>query len=447
MKHTFCMLLILAAASFSSASDWPGFRGPFGNGVSPEKALPLKWGPDENIAWKVKLPGPGASSPVVWQDQVFVTCFTGKKAAELVRYVLAFDRKTGKERWRKEFPAPLPENDYQGQILQHGLATSTPVTDGKRLFVYFGRGGVHAFDLDGKHLWHEDLGDAINVFGSGSSPILWRDRLIVNAVPECRCLVSLDQATGKIAWKAVVNGLCWSMPIIVDVPAASPPLTKGGQGGVDPATKGKQAGAPPLTKGGQGGGARQEIVLNATAGMYGYDPEKGTELWSVDNVAGYNGTTPVVRNGIVYAMNQGLGDKEFLAVRVGGQGDVNKSHIVWNQNKAGAPYCSPLLIGDRLFYFSGQAVALNIADGKVITQKRLDGIDRLYGSPIAAGDKILLFTRNQGAYILSADDKLTVIAQNDLGDQSAINASPALVDGQIFIRSNQYLYCIGKGNE
>jgi outer membrane protein assembly factor BamB len=179
--------------------------------------------------------------------------------------------------------------------------------------------------------------------------------------------------------------------------------------------------------------------------MYGYDPEKGTELWSVDNVAGYNGTTPVVRNGIVYAMNQGFGDKEFLAVRVGGLGDVNKSHIVWAQNKAGAPYCSPLLIGDRLFYFSGQAVALNIADGKVITQKRLDGIDRLYGSPIAAGDKILLFTRNQGAYILSADDKLTVLAHNDLGDESAINASPALADGQIFIRSNQYLYCIGKG--
>jgi outer membrane protein assembly factor BamB len=417
MKNTLWLMLILVAPSLAFASDWPGFRGPFGNGVSPKTTLPLKWGPDENIAWKMKLPGPGASSPIVWQDQVFVTCFTGKKANELVRHVFAYDRKSGKERWHREFPAPLPENDYQGQVTQHGFTTSTPVTDGKRLFIYFGRGGVHALDLDGKDLWHTELGDAINVFGSGSSPILWRDRLIVNAVPECRCLVSLDQAAGNILWKTVVNGLCWSMPIVVDVPAKE----KGG------ATAG-----------------RQEIVLNATAGMYGYDPEKGTELWSVDNVAGYNGTTPVVRNGIVYAMNQGLGDKEFLAVRVGGQGDVNKSHIVWSQTKAGAPYCSPLLIGDRLFYFSSQAVVMSAADGKVITQKRLPGIERLYGSPIAAGDKILLFTRNQGAYILSADDKLTEIAHNDLGDDSFINASPALVDGQIFIRSNQYLYCIGQ---
>src|SRR6266496_3734378 len=127
MKLTFCSLIVLAAASSLAASDWPGFRGPQGNGVSPETTLPLKWGPDENIAWKVKLPGPGASSPIIWQDQVFVTCFTGKKADELVRYVFAFDRKTGKERWHREFPAPLPENDYQGQVTQHGFTTSTPV--------------------------------------------------------------------------------------------------------------------------------------------------------------------------------------------------------------------------------------------------------------------------------------------------------------------------------
>ena len=144
--HLLCLLTMTIAVSISEAADWPGFRGPHGNGVCDEKSIPLKWGPSDNIAWKVKLPGPGASSPVIWGDRVFVTSFTGKKAAEIVRHVQCFERGTGKERWHKQFPAPLPENDHKAQLLQHGFATSTPVTDGQRLYVYFGRGGLHAND-------------------------------------------------------------------------------------------------------------------------------------------------------------------------------------------------------------------------------------------------------------------------------------------------------------
>src|SRR5262249_5159478 len=152
---------VLPEGAAERANNWPGFRGPWGNGVCAEKTLPLSWGPQENIAWKAALPGPGASSPVIWGEHVFVTCFTGTKAKEIVRHVLCFDRKTGQKHWQREFPAPLPENDYAAQVTQHGLTTSTPATDGKRLFVFFGRGGLHALDLDGKSLWHADLGDAI----------------------------------------------------------------------------------------------------------------------------------------------------------------------------------------------------------------------------------------------------------------------------------------------
>src|ERR1041384_7773470 len=139
MTWRFLTLVTLAVgqtflSAGSAAADWPCFRGPRGNGVADEQTIPLTWGPKENVAWKVALPGPGASSPVVWGDRVFVTSFTGVKASEVVRHVLCFERQTGKKLWQKEFKAPLPENDYKAQVSQHGLTTSTPVMDGKRLY-------------------------------------------------------------------------------------------------------------------------------------------------------------------------------------------------------------------------------------------------------------------------------------------------------------------------
>jgi outer membrane protein assembly factor BamB len=391
-----------------SGGEWPAFRGPHGNGVADETELPLKWSATENIAWKVPLPGPGASSPIVWGDRVFVTAFTGTRASEIVRHVLCFDRGTGAKRWQKDYAAPLPENDFAKQIRQHGLTTNTPATDGKRVFVYFGRGGLFALDLDGNPLWQADLGEGFNVYGSGASPLLDGDRVIINACAESRQLVALDQATGKMLWKSHIDGMCWSTPIVVE-PAPG----------------------------------KKEVLLNSGGGLYGHDVETGKQLWNVDIVATYNGTTPVVKDDIAYVMNQGVGEKEFVAVRGGGRGDVSKSHVLWTQN-VGAAYTSPLVVGDRLFFFGGQVHCLRARDGQVLNRVRLDGTQSIYGSPIVAGDRLLLFTRSNGAYIVSADDKLQVLAHNTLGDESAFNASPALVGGQIFVRSDQNLYCIGR---
>jgi outer membrane protein assembly factor BamB len=409
MRWQFLALVSVVCAAPAAAADWPCFRGPHGDGVADEQTIPLKWGPKDNIAWKVALPGPGASSPVVWGDRVFVTSFTGTKASEIVRQILCFDRKTGKKLWQKDYPAPLPENDYKAQVSQHGLATGTPATDGKRLYVYFGRGGLHVLDLDGKPLWNADLGDGTIVFGSGASPLLLGDKVVVNACAESRKLVAFDKENGKRLWASTIDGMCWSTPVVVE----------------------------PVAR-------KQEIVLNVGAGLYGWDAETGKELWSVDIVAGYNSATPVVRDDMVYVMNQGSGEKQFVAVRAGGRGDVTKTHVVWTQSKAGASYTSPLLAGDRLFTFGGQAHALSVKDGAITAKKSISGLQGLYGSPVLVGDKILLFTRYNGAYVLSADDKLRELAHNKLGDDSSFNASPAVVGGQIFIRSDQYLYCIGK---
>lgn len=408
MKVSFGSLVVLIVFSTAlRAEDWPRFRGPRGNGASAESTLPLTWGPKENIAWKVELPGPGSSSPIVVGNRVFVTCFTGKEAKEIVRHVTCFDRAGGKVLWQSSFPAPQPENDYAKHLLQHGFATSTPVSDGERVYVHFGRDGIRAFDLGGKMIWHEFAGKIISTFGSGATPLLHGDKLIVNATVELGALAALDKRTGKRLWKASINGDCWSTPAIATLP-----------------------------------GGKQELILNGSGAVYGFDPDDGKELWYVDSLGGHISSTPLVADGLIYVVNSGFDGKLTMAIRPGGKGDVTKTHIVWKQEKVGANHCSPLLLGDRLCWFSTTAVAVSAKDGSILQQKRLEGLFNLYSSPITAGDKIALFTRNGVGYVLRAKD-LEVLAENDLGDASGINASPALSKGQLFIRSNRYLYCIG----
>lgn len=408
MKMPLCLIWLLCVTSSVAAEDWPRFRGPRGDGTSAESKPPIKWGPKENIAWKVELPGPGSSSPIVVGDRVFVTCFTGTDAKDIVRHVMCFERGGGKVRWQSSFPAPQPENDYAKHLLQHGFATSTPVSDGERVYVHFGRDGVRAFDLDGKLVWHESTGRIISTFGSGATPLLFGDKLIVNATVELGALLALDKHTGKRVWKASINGDCWSTPAVADLP-----------------------------------GGKQELVLNGSGAVYGFDPADGKEKWYVDSLGGHISSTPLVAGGLIYVVNSGLNGKLTMAIRPGGSGDVTKTHIAWKQEKVGASHCSPLLLGDRLCWFSTTAVAVSAKDGGILQQKRLEGLFNLYASPIVAGDTVVLFTRNGAGYVLQAKD-LDVIAENDLGDTSGINASPALSNGQLFIRSNKYLYCIGK---
>lgn len=410
MKKTLAFtLIVFVGSALTARADWPGFRGPGHQGHAGQGDLPVRWGPQENLAWKVKLPGPGASSPVVKGDRVFVTCFTGVKAPDIVRYLLCFDRKTGKLLWQQKRPAPQPENDYSGQRLQHGFATATPIVDDERVYVNFCRGGVLAFDFNGKEVWHRELGKFRNSFGSGASPSLHGNLLLVNATTEAAALFALNKTTGETVWRAKINGDCWATPVTV-----------------------KTAKGPT------------EVVLNCQDGLVGFDPDTGKQLWICETVGGYVSTTPVVHQDVLYLIGSNFNLKAVAAIRAGGRGDVSKTHILWKNEKVGASYCSPLLIGDRLFFFSGQATCLNRTNGAVLAQNRLDGITQLYSSPIVADGKIYLFTRNQGAYVLSADEKLTVLSRNDLGDSSNINASPAASGGDLFIRTQEYLYCLRK---
>jgi outer membrane protein assembly factor BamB len=399
------------------AAVWPAFRGPQGNGVSPERGLPVKWGPTENLAWKTKLPGPGASSPIVWGERVFVTCYSGYgedqsksgDQSQLRRHLVCLERASGKVLWQADVPAKLPEVQWTNQVRQHGYATSTPTTDGERVYAFFGQTGVLAFDFAGKELWRADVGHMRNTFGTGSSPTLCGSRLIVNATVESSRLVALDKASGKVLWRVKMPDDCWSTPVVVDVP---------------------------------GGG--QELVFNAPNAVFGLDPADGKELWRCEFAEPRNvSVTPVVQNGVIYVMGTGTLGRVFLAVRAGGRGDVTQTHVLWRQ-KIGATNCSPVLVGDYLYFFSGRACCLRADTGAIVFQEPLAGLGMEYPSPVAADGKIYLVTRSGKGYVLAAKDRLEVLANNELGDTSGFVASPAISGGHLFIRSNEYLYCIGE---
>lgn len=406
-----CLVLSLSAG----AADWPGFRGPHGLGISEEKDLPTKWGDKENLAWKVDLPGPGSSSPVVWGDKVFVTCYTGYgidrdnpgKPEDLRRHLICVDRKEGKILWDKEVKAKLPEAEFRGPFITlHGYASSTPVTDGERVYVFYGKSGVFAYDFAGKELWHESVGDETDSWGSGTSPILYKDFVIVNAAIESGNLVALNKKTGKEEWKTGGVSRCWGSPALVDV------------------------------------GGKQELVMSLPNVMKGYDPDTGKELWECNGITeNYLCPTVVSRDGIAYVI--GARDNTAIAVKAGGRGDVTRTNLLWTKS-VGSNVTSPAVFGDHLYWVSdgGRAFCLKAKDGEIVYQERLGG--GAYASVVLADGKVYAVTQHKGTYVLAVGPKFEQVAHNTLSDDSTFNGGPAVSGGQLFLRSDKALYCIGK---
>jgi outer membrane protein assembly factor BamB len=445
------------------AADWPGFRGSR-SGIADDKDLPVQWSQD-NFLWKFKMPGPGTSSPITTGDKVIVTCYTGYGTTEgkgfggkggfgkggfgkggfgkggfgkggfgkggfgkggaaageqkkLRLLVLCLDRNKGELLWQKEIEPKLPETPHTGMMQEHGYASSTPVTDGERVYAFFGKSGVLAFDLSGKELWRVSVGTNTNAMGmgSGASPVLYKDVLIVNAAIESGTLVGLDKRTGKELWRARGLGTSWASPLLVE--------TKDG---------------------------KPEVVMSLPGKVVGYDPETGKDLWHCQGVGraggmGYTSSTPVARDGIVYVTGGGGPGTPAvtLAVRAGGRGDVDKTHVLWRK-RVGTGIASPVLSGDYLCWVSGTATWLKLADGATAHKERLYSSTNEYVSAVAAGDKVFALTRFDGLYVLAGGGKFQQLAHNEFaGDRSVFNASPAVSDGRLYLRSNAYLYCIGK---
>ncbi len=229
LSLTVLLVTMVTGSSVLDAADWSRFRGPNGSGVSTDDApLPTEWSETKNLKWKVELPGPGSSCPIVVGEKVFVTSWTGYadgngegSMEELERHLICLDRKTGKELWKKSVTAKLPEDTYRGMFAENGYATHTPVSDGEVVVAFFGKSGVHAYDMDGKELWNANVGTELDRrgWGSASSPVLYKNLVIVTASVENHAVVGLDKKTGKEVWKQEAEGFgsTWGTPVLVDV--------------------------------------------------------------------------------------------------------------------------------------------------------------------------------------------------------------------------------------
>jgi hypothetical protein len=395
------------------AADWPQFRGPGSLATSTDKDLPTTWDSKSNVVWKAKMPGSGASSVITVGDRLFVACYSGYgidkggDQGDLKRHLICLDRKSGTIKWDKSVKAITPETRYGGFIALHGYASSTPVSDGEHVYVFHGKTGVFAYDLNGKELWNQNLGKGTDGWGSASSPVLYKNLVIVNAAVEGGAVFALDKTNGKQVWKSGSVRRTWASPVLVDLP-----------------------------------NGQKELVLNAPKVVMGLDPETGKELWTCEGINDYICSSVVAKEGIVYAI--GGRSATAVAVRAGGRGNVTSTHQLWRKS-VGSNVTSPVLVGDHLYWVNdgGTAYCLDAKDGKTVYSERLPNTGRVYASATAADGKLYVVSRDKGTFVLAAKPAFAKLAHNDLGDTSIFNASPAVSDGQLFLRSDKWVYCLG----
>jgi outer membrane protein assembly factor BamB len=414
-----CIILIAACFEVNAlavtAADWLQFRGPGGLGVATDKGTPVNWSADSNIAWKLAMPGAGGSSPIVVGDKVILTCYSGYgqdksdpgEQKNLKRHLLCIGRKTGNLLWSRDFSAPMPETKYGSYQALHGYASSTPVSDSKHVWVFLGKDGVYCFDLAGRQKWHTSVGTGTHGWGSGTSPILYNQFVIVNASVESGSLVALDKNTGKKIWTAKGIRSSWNTPALVRLAKDN-----------------------------------TELAVATQPKMLGFDPNTGKQLWEADTYDWYVCPSLVAHDGILYGLQHSI----CVAVKAGGRGDVTSSHVLWKKN-IGHVVSSPLY-HDGLIYFcsGGTARCVKASDGSAVYSERLKGAKgEFYASPVFADRKLYYVGRECGTYVVQAGPKFKLLAHNTLEpDTSICNASPAVSYSQLLLRSDRYLYCIGK---
>jgi outer membrane protein assembly factor BamB len=396
--------------------DWPRFRGPSGMGTSAATGLPVEWNQTRNVVWKTQLPGPGASSPIVYGDRVYVTCYTGYfvpdqpggSLEQLRRHLVAVQLEDGRILWDESEPARLPEEE---RIRDHGYAANSVVADAERVYTFFGKSGVFAYDHQGGRVWQADVGSKTNGWGTAASPILHKDLLIVNASIESEALVALNRRTGQEQWRAGGIRESWNTPLVVTAPSG-----------------------------------RQELVVATHGSVLAFEPDTGQPLWSCKTDIGwYMVPSVIAADGIVYCLG-GRSGTASLAVRAGGSGDVTATHRLWTSQK-GSNVSSPVYLDGRLYWSHESreiAYAADAATGDVIYEQRLSRAGQFYASALLADGRLYYTNRGGKTFVVAAQPQFELLAVNELSDGSTFNASPAVAGNRLLLRSDKYLYCIGQ---
>ncbi len=437
-NRVLCFFCFLAIAS---AADWPEWRGPTHNGMASGDA-PLKWSDSQNIKWRAAIPGRGLSSPIVWGDKVFLTTaiptttaseeeFRGsggppsgrrrplrrrrgppsRPQSEQEFVLLCLDRNTGEILWQRTAAKVVPHQGYRPG--QGSFASESPVTDGRHVIAYFGSRGIYCYDLDGNLAWKRELGvnmDIYHDYGEGTSPVLDGNMLLIKADHEgTSFLVALNKNTGRRIWRVSRDErTSFSVPLVVTHEN------------------------------------RKQIITAATNRIRAYDYETGALLWECGGLGMNSIPAPVSANGIVYAMT-GYRDPKLLAIQLGGKGDITGSDLVlWSTTRYTSYVPSPLLNDNRLYVVrdGGFISAYDATTGEPIYQSvRLPVGHTFKSSPVGVDGKIYLASEQEDVIVLKMGDKPDVLAVNTLEDQAFV-ATPAIVDGEIFLRSSSTLFCI-----
>ncbi|MDB6108764.1 MAG: signal peptide protein [Pedosphaera sp.] len=451
----------VAGASAAVDQNWPQWRGPLATGVAPTGNPPTTWSETNNVKWKVKIPGNGSATPIIWDNKVFIQTAigTGKKVespaekketappeakpavassgtnqpsgdrpgqrrrpgggggargekpTEVYQFVLlCLDRQTGKTLWQKVAREEVPHEGYY--VGEGSLASASPMTDGKLVFAYFGSRGLHCYDLKGNLKWEKDLGkfQIKNSFGEGSSAALFGDTIVVTCDHEGGSfIVAFDKQTGKELWRqSREEGTSWATPLIVEHDG------------------------------------KAQVIADATGKIRSYDLATGQVIWECGGLTKNVIPTPVPGEGVVYCMS-GFQGNALLAIRLGKTGDLTGTDaIAWRYDKS-MPYVpSPLLYGDKLYCLAGNKGMLSCFDAKsgkvLIDAERLEGIANVYASPVGAGGRVYLPGRDGATVVLKQSDKLEVLATNKLSE--GFDASPAIAGKSLFLRGHDSLYCI-----
>ena len=404
------MLLIQVGA----AADWPQFRGSHGAGVSSDSALPTTWNHQESIVWKTDLPGPGSSSPITFGDSIYVTCYSGYgmsanspgEKSKLLRHLVCLRRDTGRIRWQVDLPASGNEHEYRGYIHLHGYASHTPVANDSGVYAFCGASGLVAYTHEGKRKWLADCGKKNHEWGSGTSPLLFDNLVIVAARIESGSLIAFDQRSGREAWRAEI-GFGHGSPALVAV------------------------------------GTTYELVFVRGRQVIGADPATGKELWWCSVKTELAIPMPLAHEGTVYVMTRG----QTAAIRAGGRGDVSDTHLVWEASR-GSHVAMPVLYEGHLYFphdEQGVVYCLNSRTGELVYEQRLPLSPRyLYASPVIADGKLYYVSQKNGVYVLPARPKYSLLAHNTFAsDETMFNATPAISRGQLLLRSGKAIYCLG----
>lgn len=400
-----CLLICFGAPGAAQAETrWPRWRGPQGDGQSAERQLPVEW-TAADVAWKTELPGRGQSSPIVWDERIFLTAANEDGSR---RSVLCLDRTDGKIVWQKTI-------DFHGEAEElHKMntwATPSCATDGQVVIAFFGRAGLHAFTIEGEPLWSKDLGPFENPWGTAASPVLVGELAIQNGDADAGAFIAAyDKRTGAQVWRQPrPNNRGWSTPVLIR------------------------------------SGDRDELVLNGDTAVTAYDPATGKQLWFCKSFNGRGEPTATPGHGLVYLVNGKAGD--VYAVRPGGEGDVTGSRMAWHTpRRVGRDLPSPIVIGKYVVVagMQGVAVCYDAEQGTVVWQDRLGG--NYSASPIAAAGLAYFLAEDGTTLVLEPAPEMKIVARNKLetsGDE-IFRASPAVCEGQLLLRSDRALYCVGR---